>query len=812
MQLPESWLREFCNPPLNSTQLADALTMAGLEVEERRTVAPDFSGVVVGQITSIEPHPKADRLRVCQVDVGPASPSLLQIVCGAPNAALGLKVPCAMLGSVLPGVDGQSGMEIRAVKLMGVESLGMLCSAKELQISDEQAGLLVLDPAAPLGQSIREHLKLDDHLITLKLTPNLAHCLSVHGVAREVSAITRTPLLAPHSVSAPLGSEDHLPVHIRSDAYALCGRFSGRVLKGLNPQAQTPQWMIDKLMRCGQRSVSALVDISNFVMFEMGQPTHIFDLDKIVGPLEVRWAKPSETLTLLNGQTVELDEHVGVIADQQGVESLAGIMGGEASAVGDHTHNIYIEAAFWWPQAVAGRSRRFNFSTEAGHRFERGVDPSLTLAAIERITQLVLDICGSSQTVCGPIDDQILNLPQPQLLTLRVKRACQVIGMEIEQETMFKALESLGLKPQQTPGLITLTPPSHRFDLSIEEDLIEEVIRCLGYESLSNSPPMGPITAHIPRESKRSAFAIRRELAHLGYQETINFSFVQEQWERSFSKTVDPIRLLNPIASSMNVMRTTLLGGLLQVLKFNLDRKASDVRIFELGSVFIKDSAVLESDQTIQGLSQPLRLGGLAYGRVHPMQWGSRDQGIDFFDVKGDLESLLHSLPLEWRVSARECLHPGRSADLYSNGHYLGWLGELHPALTQAWDLPKSPLVFELDWTSISTHEVPVFKEVSKFQSVERDVALVLSQDVSHARLMQEIWRAPSSGVLKDATLFDLYRPKEGSAQMSLTERSFAVRLTLAKDGATLTEPEIEACVASILGHLSGSLGARLRA
>jgi phenylalanyl-tRNA synthetase beta chain len=812
MQLPESWLREFCNPPLSSQQLADALTMAGLEVEELRTVAPAFSGVVVGQIIAIEPHPKADRLRVCQVDVGAASSGPLQIVCGAPNAALGLKVPCAMLGAVLPGADGQSGMEIKAVKLMGLESFGMLCSAKELQISDEQAGLLVLDPEAQLGVSIREQLNLDDHLLTLKLTPNLAHCLSVHGVAREVSAITRSPLTA-HAIGAvTVGCEDRLEVLVDAGAHDLCGRFSGRVVKGLNPQAKTPQWMVDQLMRCGQRSVSALVDISNFVMFEFGQPTHIFDLDKISGPLQVRWAKPGETLELLNGQTVKLDAHVGVIADAQGIESLAGIMGGQASAVGDSTTNIYIEAAFWWPAAVAGRSRQFNFSTDAGHRFERGVDPAQTVAMIERITQLVIDICGTPQSVCGPVDDQILNLPKPQALTLRVERACRVIGMDIDQETMFKALASLGLKPEQSPGLITLTPPSHRFDLSMEEDLIEEVIRCLGYETLPQTPPLGPITAQLPLESQRGAFALRRTLASLGYQETINYSFVQEQWERSFSKAAEPIVLLNPIASSMNVMRTTLLGGLLQVLKFNVDRKMSDVRIFEMGRVFIKDASVQDSDQTVKGIHQPMRLGGLAYGRLQPLQWAASDQGVDFFDVKGDLESFLHPLELEWRVSEREALHPGRSAEIFAKGHSIGWLGELHPALTQAWDLPKSPIVFELDLHAVSTREVPSFTEVSKFQGVERDLALVLSQEVTHARLMQEVWSSPSGGFLKDATLFDLYRPKEGSGQMGLNERSWAVRLSLSKEGATLTEPEIEACVASVLAHLTASLGARLRA
>ena len=812
MQLPESWLREFCNPSLSAQALADDLTMAGLEVEELRTVAPAFTGVVVGLIVGIEPHPKADRLRVCQVDVGAASAAPLQIVCGAPNAALGLKVPCAMLGAVLPGQDGQAGMEIKAVKLMGLESFGMLCSAKELQISDEHAGLMVLDGEAPLGVSIREYLKLDDHLLTLKLTPNLAHCLSVRGVARELSAITRTPLVEHALVPVEVRTDARLAVHVDAAAHDLCGRFSGRVVRGLNPKATTPAWMVERLMGCGQRPVSALVDISNFVMFEYGQPTHIFDLDRISGPLEVRWAKPGETLVLLNGQTVKLDDQVGVIADAQGPESLAGIMGGKASAVGDDTQSIYIEAAFWWPQAVAGRSRRFNFATDAGHRFERGVDPEQTVAMIERITRLVVDICGTPQTVCGPIDDQRFNLPKPHPLSLRVERACRVIGMEIGQETMFKALASLGLNPTQTPGVITLTPPSHRFDLSLEEDLIEEVIRCLGYETLTQTPTMGPITAQLPLESHRGAFTLRRQLATLGYQETINYSFVQEQWEQSFSKTAEPIRLLNPIVSSMSVMRTTLLGGLLQVLKFNLDRKTADVRVFEMGRVFIKDASVMDTDQTVEGIDQPMRLGGLAYGRVQPLQWGASDQALDFFDVKGDLEAFLHPLKLEWRSGVRQALHPGRSAEIYLQGQSIGWLGELHPALTQAWDLPKSPIVFELDLAAVSTRPLASFAEVSKFQAVERDLALVLSQEVTHTRLMQEVWKSPTAGLLKDATLFDLYRPKEASAQMGLSERSWAVRLSLSKSTGTLTEPEIEECVASVVAHLTKTLSARLRA
>src|SRR5450830_899937 len=429
MQFPESWLREFCNPPLSTEQLAQTLTMAGLEVEELKPVAPPFTKIVVGEIREAVQHPDADRLRVCQVDAGRGS--LLNIVCGAPNARVGIKVPCALVGAELPsGEDGKPFL-IKLGKLRGVESQGMLCSARELKLSEDHGGLLELAADAPIGQDIRQVLKLDDTLFTLKLTPNLAHCLSVYGVAREVAALTGAPLKSPSFPAVKVGSADKLPVKV--SAPDLCGRFSGRIVRHVNTRASTPQWMVDRLARCGQRSVTALVDISNYVMFELGRPSHIFDLDKIHGTLDVRWGKPGEQLKLLNGNTVTVDAEVGVIADDQQVESLAGIMGGDATAVSDDTQNVYVEAAFWWPKAIAGRSRRFNFSTDAGHRFERGVDPELTVEHIERITQLIVDICGTPLTVCGPMDDQQVAMPPPVVVDLRVARASQVIGMPLTQ-------------------------------------------------------------------------------------------------------------------------------------------------------------------------------------------------------------------------------------------------------------------------------------------------------------------------------------------------------------------------------------------
>ncbi|MFY8103229.1 MAG: phenylalanine--tRNA ligase subunit beta, partial [Ramlibacter sp.] len=532
MQFPESWLREFCNPPLSTQALADILTMGGLEVEELRPVAPPFTKVVVGEIKEAVQHPNADRLRVCQVDVGQGAP--LNIVCGAPNARVGIRVPCALVGAELPpGEDGKP-FQIKLGKLRGVESQGMLCSARELQLSEDHGGLLELSADTPIGADIRKVLGLDDTLFTLKLTPNLAHALSVFGVARELSALTGAPLKAPSF--EPVKPAHDARLKVRVSAPDLCGRFSGRVVRNVNTQAQTPQWMVDRLARCGQRSVTALVDISNYVMFEFGRPTHIFDLDKIHGGLDVRWGRAGETLKLLNGNTVTLDEQVGVIADDAQVESLAGIMGGDSTAVSDATRNVYVEAAFWHPQAIQGRSRRYNFSTDAGHRFERGVDPSLTVDHIEHITRLIQQICGGD---AGPIDDQVVALPEREPVTLRASRAAQVIGMPLSAGDCRKALARLGLPVQADGDRLTVTPPPHRFDLAIEEDLIEEVVRIVGYQNLPTTPPLAPIVASPATESRRSRFAVRRLLAGLGYQETINFSFVEEAWERDLAGNAD---------------------------------------------------------------------------------------------------------------------------------------------------------------------------------------------------------------------------------------------------------------------------------
>ncbi len=807
MQFPESWLREFCNPALTTGQLAETLTMAGLEVEELKPVAPPFTHIVVGEIRAAAQHPNADRLRVCQVDVGQVS--LLTIVCGAPNARVGIKVPCALVGAELPPGDDGKPFLIKVGKLRGVESQGMLCSARELKLSDDHGGLLELALDAPLGQDIREHLKLDDTLFTLKLTPNLAHCLSVYGVAREVSALTGSPLLSPAFPAVAVGHADKLAVKI--SAPDLCGRFSGRIVRKVNPQAATPPWMVDRLARCGQRSVTALVDISNYVMFELGRPSHIFDLDKIHGGLDVRWGKAGETLKLLNGNTVTLDEKVGVIADDIQVESLAGIMGGDATAVSDDTKNVYVEAAFWWPKAIAGRSRRYNFSTDAGHRFERGVNPGQTVEHIERITQLIIDICGTHETACGPIDDHQVNMPTAAPVTLRVARATKVIGMPLTQAQCLDALQRLGLSVSEGEGTLTVTPPSYRFDLQIEEDLIEEVVRMVGYKHLPDTPPLAPITAKLRPENERSPFAVRRALAGLGYQETINFSFVEERWEHELSGNPNPIRLLNPIASQMSVMRSSLIGSLLQVLKFNLDRKAPRVNVFELGRVFLRDAQSQNTDTTVAGFDQPMRVAGLAYGPRAALHWGLSDKAVDFFDVKGDVEALLAPLQAVFAPALHPAMHPGRCASVSVAGQPIGFVGELHPQWRQGYDLAHAPVLFELALDAVLQRQVPVFKTVSKLQPVERDIAVIVSESVTHAALMAAIHGADTQGLLKGATLFDVYRPHVANVHMQLSEKSLAVRLVLASESTTLTDEAIEAAVQGVLVNLHDQLQARLR-
>jgi phenylalanyl-tRNA synthetase beta chain len=756
----------------------------------------------VAEIVECEQHPNADRLRVCKVNAGQAE--LLQIVCGAPNARAGIRVPLATVGAELPpGEDGKP-FKIGTGKLRGVESFGMLCSARELKLSEDHGGLLELPADAPVGTNIREFLKLDDTLFTLKLTPNLGHCLSVYGIARELSALTGAPLKQPSFPPVKPLHDQKLPVQV--EAPELCGRFSGRIVRNVNTKAKTPAWMVERLERCGQRSVTALVDISNYVMFEFGRPSHIFDLDKIDQKLVVRWGRKGEQLKLLNGNTIEVDDQVGVIADAREVESLAGIMGGDHTAVSDDTRNVYVEAAFWWPEAVAGRSRRYNFSTDAGHRFERGVDPSQTVEHIERITQLILDICGGE---AGPMDDHVVNLPQRQPVTLRVARASKVIGMPLTQAQCEAVFTRLHLPFTTQEGALVVTPPSWRFDLTLEEDLIEEVIRVVGYPQLPGTPPLAPVTARVRPEARRGAHALRHLMADLDYQETINFSFVEERWEHELAGNADPIKVLNPIAAPLAVMRSSLIGSLVQVLRYNLARKAGRVRVFEIGRVFMRDAASTDGPLSVAGVKQPSRLAGLAYGPADALQWGEKERAVDFFDVKGDVEALFAPLPVRFVAAVHPALHPGRSAAIEIGGQPVGMMGELHPKWRQAYELPQAPVVFEIELEALQQRAVPQYQPISRQLPSVRDIAVVAGEQVGHDALVAAI--TATDPLIRSARLFDLYKPTKPTAEIGEGERSLAVRIELLDDQATLTDERIEAVMQSVVDRLKAEFGARLR-
>ncbi len=809
MQFPESWLRTFVDPQLTTDELSHALTMAGLEVESLRPVAPLTTGIVVGHVLEVVKHPNADKLRVCQVDVGTGS--ALTIVCGAPNVTPGIKVPAALVGAQLPAVDqGGAPFIIKLSKLRGIESQGMLCSARELALSEEQSGLLILPEDALVGQDIRQALHLDDTIFEIKLTPNKADCLSIYGIARETAAITEASLMPVEIYPAHVELNDTLPVRI--SAPDLCGRFSGRVIRGVNARAATPRWMVERLERAGQRSVSALVDISNYVMFELGRPSHIFDLDKIQGGIEVRWAKSGETLTLLNGSVVELNETIGVVADDRQVESLAGIMGGAATAVSLDTTNIYLEAAFWWPASIRGRARRYNFSTEAAHRFERGVDYATTVDHVERITRLILDICGGK---AGPIDDQSVNVPQRTPVTMRVSRASRVIGIAIEGNDVARIFMRLGLAFVRDGDLFSVTPPTYRFDIEIEEDLIEEVARIYGYEKIPARPPVAANEMRSTHETRRSIHLIRHALAARDYAETMNFSFVDAQWEHDFAGNAEPVRLLNPIASQLSVMRTTLFGSLVNVLRHNLNRRVERVRVFEVGRIFVADSSLPAEGNEVMGYAQPLRIGALAYGPVIDEQWGAATRMVDFFDIKGDLEALLTSSTVRFVKATHPALHPGRSARIDLDAHAIGWIGELHPRLLPKYALPQAPVMFEIDAAALLQRPLPLPREVSKFPPVRRDVAIVVEQKIEAQSILDEMKKAQTEGACKfvqDIVLFDEFRGKStASSGLGAHEKSLAFRVTLQDTAGTLHDDVVDLAMQTLIGRVVRIYGARLR-
>lgn len=803
MQFSESWLRTFVNPPISTDELSHLLTMSGLEVESCVPVAPDFSGIVVAQVLEVGKHPNADRLSVCKVDAGTGT--ALGIVCGAPNVAAGLKVPCALIGAKLPGEDPGKPFELKAAKMRGVESAGMLCSARELGLSEDHTGLLVLPQDAPVGRSIREYLALDDAVFTIKLTPNRADALSILGVAREVAALTGAALNSPDIGSVAAVHDESFPVRIT--AVDGCGRFTGRVIRSVNAAAPTPSWMKDRLERAGQRPISALVDVTNYVMLELGRPLHVYDLGKLTGGIDVRFGRSGEKLQLLNEQLVDVGPDVLCIADDSGPIGLAGIMGGESTKADQDTRNIFLESAFFFPEVIAGKARRYNFSSDASHRFERGVDFDNNLAGVERATRLILDICGGE---AGPVRDEVRQLPERKSVRMRVARARKVLGVAVSTDEMSGIFTRLQLgHVREGTGeaeVFSVTPPTWRFDIQIEEDLIEEVARVYGYERIPAIPPMAPAVMHGRGEGQRSLFDLRDGLAGEGYQEVVNFSFVEVAWEEDFAANREPIRLLNPIASQQSVMRSTLFGSLVANVRYNLNRKLDRVRVFEVGRVFCRAQDVAAGDYTVAGLLQPVYVGGVAYGSDAPEQWGIPRRTVDFFDVKGDLESLLSPLRATFERAIHPALHPGRSARVILNGQVIGAIGELHPRLQQKYELPLAPVLFEVNATALLSTSVPSHKDVSKFPPIIRDMAVVVRDEFQADQLLEEMRRS-SEACVRDIRLFDVYRGK-GVTQ---GEKSLAFRIVMQDTAKTLTDSEADAAMLRLSQALAVQFDAKLR-
>ncbi len=797
MNVPENWLRSFCDPPLAAEELAHLLTMSGLEVESCEPVGPACSGVVVADVLSVDRHPNADQLTVCRVDAGSGP---LQVVCGAPNVRAGMKAPLALPGARLPG-----GLEIKQARMRGIESFGMLCSARELGLSDDHAGLLELPADAETGENVRCTLDLDERVFAVSLTPNRGDCLSVLGVAREVAALTRAALTPPAFTPVSACLAETLPVRI--EAPDLCGRFSGRVVRGVNARAATPDWMKLRLERAGQRPISALVDISNYVMLELGRPSHIFDLGKVLGGLVVRWGRAGETVELLNGQTVAVDATLGVIADERGVEALAGVMGGEQTAVSPDTTAIYIEAAFWWPQAIAGRARRLGFTTDAGHRFERGVDFATTADHIEYITRLVREICGGEP---GPVDDTVTRLPERKPVRMRVARAQKVIGMPIATDEMADTFARLALPARREGGgadaAFVVSPPPHRFDLETEEDLIEEVARIHGFENIPAHPPRTLARMSAPSETSRSLHAVRERLAACDYHETINFAFVEPDWEADFAGESNPIRLLNPIASQLSVMRSTLIGSLVANVRYNQARKLSRIRVFEIGRVYRRDPQVIDGPLSVAGVAQPIRVGAAAFGACVEEQWGDSTRAVDFYDLKSDLEALYHPAQLKFEAIVHPALHPGRAASVLLEGAEIGSLGELHPRWQQKYDLPQAVVLFEVDAASLERVPLPTPSAPPRFPAVVRDIALLVGSNVAVGRILDAI-SAERPDIVQDVGLFDLYQ----GLNLPQGKKSIAFRVVMQHTERALTGSEADAACAALVALLGRRFGASLR-
>ncbi|MDR0278289.1 MAG: phenylalanine--tRNA ligase subunit beta [Paucimonas sp.] len=790
MKFSEKWLRGWVNPQVSRDELVARLSMAGLEVDSVTPAAGQFSGIVVGEVLSTEQHPDADKLRVCQVSNGSEA---FQVVCGAPNVRPGLKIPFAMIGAELPG-----DFKIKKAKLRGVESNGMLCSASELQISDDNDGLLELAADAPVGQDIREYLDLDDASIEVDLTPNRGDCLSLAGLAREVGALYAAPVTRPVVPAVAPAHDEVRPVEVL--APAACPRYLGRVIRNVDLSRPTPLWMVERLRRADVRSIDAAVDITNYVMLELGQPLHAFDLAEINGGVRVRMAEEGEKLVLLDGQEVTLRADTLVIADHSRALAIAGVMGGEHSGVSATTKDIFLESAFFEPISVAGKARSYGLHTDASHRYERGVDSQLAREAMERATGLILEIVGGE---AGPVIEALSaeHLPQVAPITLRAERISQMLGMEMASADVEQLLNALGLKTTGGEGQWQVEVPSHRFDISLEVDLIEELGRLYGYNRLPVRYPQARLAPQARAEARGELPALRRLLVARGYQEAITYSFIDPKLFELFTPGVEPLLLANPISSDMAAMRASLWPGLVKALQHNLNRQQDRVRMFESGLRFVGQ---------LEGLQQQPMLAGVVCGSRLPEGWANGRDGIDFFDVKADVEAVLNASgslgEFTFVAGKHPALHPGQTARIERDGREVGFLGALHPELAKTLGLDRTVFLFELVLGEVVEGRLPKFHELSKFPEVRRDLALVAGREVASSAVL-EVIRDNAGEWLTDLRLFDVYQGKG----IDPDRKSLAVGLTWQHPSRTLNDDEVNAATQNILTSLEQRLNTTLR-
>ena len=791
MKFSEQWLREWVNPALSSDALCHQLTMAGLEVDAVEPVAASFSGVLVGEVISVEPHPDADKLRVTQVNVG--QEALLDIVCGAANVRTGMKVPTAIVGAALLG-----DFKIKKAKLRGVPSFGMLCSSSELGLSESASGLMELPADAPVGEDLRRYLQLDDVSIELGLTPNRSDCLGVAGIAREVGANNRIPVQGP--AMAPVAPSIADTLTVKLSAPSACPRYLGRVVRGIDTSAQTPLWMQERLRRSGLRSLGPVVDVTNYVLLELGQPMHAFDLARIQGGIQVRYAQAGETLTLLNEQKVDLDAQTLVIADETKPLAMAGIMGGADSAVGDGSSELFLECAFFSPAVMAGCARRYGLHSDSSHRFERGVDPELARQAMERATALLLTIVGGQ---AGPVIEacDASHLPQRPTIGLRRERIGRVLGHDIDDEQVTTILESLGMTTTRDALGWQVIPPSFRFDITIEVDLIEELARIVGYSQLPSRRPQGAMHMQARSEGRLRRQQLSQLLVDRGYQEVISYSFVDPKMQAIFDPELEPIALANPISADLSVMRSSLWAGLMPIVQHNLNRQQSRIRLFEHGLAFRREGDTIRQ--------QP-HLAGVVCGLREPEQWGMPEQRVDFYDVKADIEALLglsrRSNEVRFVAASHPALHPGQSARIFLGEQAIGWLGAIHPELEPKLDLHGQTLIFELEIDAVLSRNISKFAEISRFPAIRRDLAFVVDVATEAGKIFDCI-RAVSPETLRELKLFDVYQGEH----IDSGSKSLALGLTLQAQSRTLTDDEVDAVIFTIVNTLKDELGATIR-